>query len=183
MIKILYGFPILGGYLMFKYLLKNLNVFFDLKKENSSNLKSVAKARNGTAVSNVGNNITMHVGDIKINQSNKQPRNSIDNDKAWEALEYLLNQKSAKWHVENINNPLYQQNFDHNLKGQKKHIMQKFKDACIDSEDSRADQFISIQKAALRAFDEFVESRDEKKFLQEWDSCHKQLVSLRKKID
>lgn len=165
---------------MFKYICEKLAFYFSLERNQSPNLKAIAKSKREKAAATTGNYSPIQMPDGDINIINTFPTVlAVDDYKSWEELLQCFSDRTTNMIINNYTKDRRIGKDLENAFGWQKCLTGKFDKIQIFQKDIRANAFIKIKTETIEALNAFMNSKNCEQFKQTWPSLRERLSSIR----
>lgn len=165
---------------MFKYICEKLGLNFSSERNQSPNLRAIAKSSHGNAAATTGNYSPIQMPDGDINIINTSPTVlAVDDYKSWEELLQCFSDRTTNIIIDNYTNDRRIGKDLENAFGWQKYLIRKFDKIQIFQKDIRANAFINIKTKTIEALYSFMHSKNCEQFKLTWLSFCEELTSIR----
>lgn len=165
---------------MFKYICEKLGLNLSSERNQSPNLKAVAKSKHGQAAVTTGNYspIQMPEGDINIINT-YPPVLAVDDHKSWEELLQCFSDRTINIIIDNYTKDRRIGKDLESAFGWRQFLIKKFDKIHIFQKDLHANAFVNIKTKSLDTLNSFMDSKNSEQFKQAWFSFREELASIR----
>jgi hypothetical protein len=165
---------------MFKYICDKLGFNFSSERNQSPNLKAIAKSKHGKAATTTGNYSSIQMPDGDINNINISPTVlALDDHKSWEELLHCFSDRTTNMIIDNYTKDRRIGKDLESAFGWQKHLIGKFDKIQIFQKDGRANAFINVKTKTIEALSLFMHSKNCEQFKLAWLSFREELSSIR----
>lgn len=165
---------------MFKYICEKLGLNLSSERNQSPNLKAVAKSKHGKAAATTGNYspIQMPEGDINIINAHSSVR-AVDDHTSWEELLQCFSDRTINIIIENYTKDRRIGKDLESAFGWRQFLIKKFDKIHIFQKDIHANAFVNIKAKSIETLNSFMNSKNSEQFKQAWFSSREELTSIR----
>ena len=165
---------------MLKYICEKLGLNFSSERNQSPNLKAVAKSNHEKAAATTGNYSPIQMPEGDINIINTYPSVlAVDDYKSWEELLQCFSDRTTNLIIDNYTKDRRIGKDLESAFGWQKFLIGKFDKIQIFQKDIRANAFINVKTKTIEVLNSFMHSKNCEQFKVTWFSFREELFSIR----